>query len=189
MIQAQETVCSGSSLVETTEASQDDCPFGGTRYTFGEDTNGDGAIDNIVMNQLVCDDLSSTETIVYGTSVLFYSDFGRMNMMEGLQALDDLGIIQLTVADTNDEVELLLEDETFDVLIYLIEDNSIEESGQTMLENRIAAGEKTISTYWRGDSNDDYAALFEAKYTENNNELNITFLGSLTARITKTTSF
>ncbi len=173
-----------SVLVETSDATMGDCVAGGTIYTFGYDTTGDGEIDDVVSQQTVCDgyrsDELSSEALVFGKSVLYYADGTSTDgegdvLVEGLEDLADAGLIELTVADSSQDFRDELSNSSFDVTFYFAQNNLVSSTDHDILVELVEGYGRLIFATYTTLSDDGLFDVLQTSFSGNTNHSTITF--------------
>ena len=178
---SEETVCNGIDgedgndgndglpmLLETSAiGGEDDC-LTGTTYTFGYDTTDDGQIDDVVSEESIC----TTPTVLYFVDGISASGDA---LLPGLQALENAGLINLTVAAVSTDFRDELENGNYNVSVYFAQANPmIGDDHDALLDWVESNGRLIFGTYTADGDNGLFAAL-GTSLTGSTNHDNITF--------------
>ena len=122
------------------------------------------------------------EVIVgFYSSVLYYADNISLNAthdryLEGLESLHEEGLVELTETDSSSEVELAIDEQTYDTIVFFQQDFSINSPTAESLIDWIQSGGNLIFFSYTTSGADDLLDELEVSFTGYSNQEEITFL-------------
>ena len=167
-------------LVESETADDSQCLGQGTFYTFGYDNSGDGQIDEIINEDVVCDGNVSSELLIMDMSVIYFADAisgdaTHDRYLEGLEQLEADGYINLTEADSTDDVEDAIDDDTYDAIVFFHQNFSIDTDVADSLTGWVQDNGRLIFGTHTDSGSGDLLDELEVSFTGDVNQDEITF--------------
>lgn len=134
-------------LTESVSTTSSTC-WDGAQLTFGYDTNGDGAINDVAIQEFVCR-LAHPMYLLKEKTVLHYQDDPMLpEFREALEELDAEGAFDLRIVTTEAELETELASGDIDVAIVQIHDGFIGAVAETAITNWVDEGGRLVFSTW-----------------------------------------
>lgn len=124
-------------LLESTDVSLETCWGLGERRIYGYDTTDDGVIDDVVLEEVLCE-LSPPDERLYGRNILYYQDGSPNQFLETLQQLSTQGIFRLFHTTDLNEFEAKLENGWVDVVVFLNQSLPISSDTENLLADWVS---------------------------------------------------